>query len=127
MIGLSVITLILGFFTAAVVQKILHGVVRFRSEWNTTFIACTLTAFICEFAFITSLLAFDSNSSDYLLKMIGTTALISIIAGTCACRLIIRSKSGRHLPTAVSTFLAAALTVPPLFAAVMLQLFTESA
>lgn len=125
-IGLSIITLFIGFFSAAVVQKILHGLVRFRSEWNTTFIACTLTAFVCEFAFMTSALAFDTNSPDFLLKLTITTALISVITGTCACRLIIRSKSGRHLPTVASAFLASTLTAPPLFAGVMFQLFTTS-
>ena len=125
-IGFSIITLIIGFFLAAVLQKTLHGLFRFRAEWNTTFIACTLIAFVCEFAFITAAAAFDSHSPDFLLKLTLATALISVITGTSACRLIIRSKSGRHLPTAMSALLAATLTAPPLFTGVMFQLFTTN-
>jgi hypothetical protein len=47
-IGLFLITLFFGFMAALVVQKVLHGTLRFHSEWNTTLIACTMTALVSE-------------------------------------------------------------------------------
>lgn len=125
LIGVSIVTLIFGFFTAAVVQSVLHGVVRFRSEWNTTFIACTLIAFVCELAFLTCLVSFDAGSSGHMARVICTTALISLISGVLACRLVIRSKSGRKLPTLGAVFLSSALVAPAMFCGLVLYFFTE--
>ncbi len=88
-----IFTLIFSFFAAAVVYKVLRGLLSFRAEWNTTFIACLMTVFTCEMAFGTSVIAFDSQAPGFLLKVVGTTALISMIAGTVSCRLIIRGIS----------------------------------
>ncbi len=116
-----IFTLIFSFFAAAVVYKVLRGLLRFRAEWNTTFIACLMTVFTCEMAFGTSILAFDRHAPGFLLKVVGTTALISLIAGTVSCRLIIRSESGRHLPVVGAAFLTALLTFPPTLLGIVLH------
>ena len=122
-----IFTLIFSFFAAAVVYKVLHALLRFRAEWNTTFIACLMTVFTCEMAFGTSVLAFDRHAPGFLLKVVGTTALISRIAGTVSCRLILRSQSGRHLPVGGAAFLTAMLTFPPTLLGIVLYFMAEGA
>lgn len=123
-VGFSLFTLFFGFLAAAILHKILHKVFRFRSAWNTTFVACTLTALICEFTFAASAGVYDSTAPAFALKVIGTTAFISMIAGAIACRLIIRSESGRQLPSAGAALLAFALTAPPVFFGAVLYFLT---
>ena len=113
LLAIFVITAVLGFVAAAIIYKVLRSVLRFRAEWNLTFIACMMTMFVCEFTLFTAFSLFDSDPAWYLLKVTVMTALVSLIAGTAACRLIIRSESGRHLPTLGALFLAFVLTAPP--------------
>jgi len=124
LISIFIVTAILGFFSAAITYKVLRNVLQFRAEWNTTFIACMMTMFVCEFTFMTSLVAYNPGPW-FLAQVIGTTALLSMIAGTVACRLIIRSQSGRHLPTLGAAFLAFLLTAPPTFVALLGHLFAS--
>jgi hypothetical protein len=122
-----IITLIFSFFAAAIVYKVLHGLLRFRAEWNTTFIACLMTVFTCEVALGTALIAYDHQVPGYLLRVVATTALISMIAGTVSCRLIIRSRSGRHLPLIGASLLTFLLTAPPTVLGVVLHFMVDGA
>ncbi len=125
MISLLLFSPLFGFIGAAIIQKLLRGPLRFRAEWNTTFIACTLTAFICGVVLFMSFIIYEKESSDHLLKAVGTTAFISLLAGTLSCRFIIRSQSGRNLHPLIAGCLALALTVPPLLVGVILSLAIE--
>jgi hypothetical protein len=122
----SLVTLFFGFLAACVIQKILHDVFRFRSEWNTTLIACTMTALVCELALVVSFACYDNEGMGYFFKAIGTTGAIAMIAGTISCRLIIRSGSGRHLPAIGAAILATVLSIPPVFIGMVIHLFGDS-
>lgn len=123
---LFIFTLTFGSAAALIVHKVLRKIVRFRAEWNTTLIACMMTVLVCCFGFICASAIFGDTSEFRGLKVIGSAALISMFGGTLACRLIIRSESGRSLPTSGAAFLAFLLGVPPTAAGmVILFFFTE--
>ena len=124
-IGICLFTLFFGFLAAAIIHKVLHGFFRFRSAWNTTYVACAMTVLVCVCAFFASLGLYDKTSSDFFLEALGTTALASLITGTLACRLIIRSESGRQLPLVGAAFLSFVLTAPPVFCGMVLNFIVD--
>lgn len=102
-----------GFLSAAGLQKLLHRGLKFHAEWTSTYVACSLTALTTAVVLGPAILVFHSDPL-WLIKAAGTTSLVALAVGTCACRLVIRSRSGRHLSTALCAGVASALVAPPL-------------
>lgn len=110
-----------GFLSAAILQKILRHLLRFRAEWTSTFIACMLTCLVSGAAFVCVGLCIDKNDDLATVKVLGTSFGFAFFTGLLAFRLIIKSESGRSLAWDTAAIASFALAVPPL---VLMSLLT---
>jgi len=106
--------IIFGFLAAAVLNKILRGVLRFRAEWISLFTACMLTCFVSGVAFVSAILCVEKTDEFAEPKIYGSAFILSFVAGLFAFRLIIKSESGRAPGWFVSAFTSFVLAAVPL-------------
>lgn len=113
--GMALRALLFGLFGAAVAYSLLRHVIRFRAEWPKVFGAAILSNFVCAITERTMIIVSDPQDPNFLLKIWSATAAASVITALAACRLMIRSESGRT-PGVRATGVAAAGVVGPALA-----------